>query len=107
MPPRPSKVVAIVELGSDLLADALAQAILCIGVEEGRLWRGDRHPIGTPLTMGLTMALGMNGSQDWDAGGGDYCEDPSGPFCAGQGGEDDLPRVWLIAECGPEGIAVW
>ena len=55
--------------------------------------------------MGFTMAPGMGGL-DWDAGGGDGCEDPAGVFFAAQEDQGDLPGAAGIAEGRAEGYSV-
>ena len=56
--------------------------------------------------MGFTMASGMIGGLDRDAGCGDGREDPAGVFRSGQDDQGDLPRAEGVAEGGAQGAAV-
>ena len=81
--------------------------LMCVSAwQKGPRWRGDRRPKGTPLVTGFTMALGMNGGLDRDAGRGDGREDPAGVFSSGQRDQGDLPRTGCVAEGCAEGCAL-
>jgi transposase len=73
------------------IENAFAKLKVSIGAQKGPPWRGDRRPKGTPLLMGFTLALVMDGGLERDAGSGDGREDPAGVFCSGQGDQGDLP----------------
>src|SRR4051812_47632284 len=45
----------------------------------------------------------FHGSQDWNAGRGDYCEDSSRIFRSRPADQGDLPRPWCLPEGGTEG----
>src|SRR5208283_4980536 len=79
---------------------------MCFGVEKGPRLRGDRRPIGTPLTQGFTMAPGENGGLDRDVGRGDGRENPPGIFCSREDDQGDLPRAADFAEGGSEGCSI-
>jgi hypothetical protein len=89
--------------GTGLLAIFAELARVWIGMQKGPRLGGDRHPKGTPLTVGSQwLPMGDLGSREGDVDRGDGCEGTPGLFSAEEADQGDLPRVWAVAQSGAQ-----